>query len=168
MQNLRESMRKLFCRRAPVGTLKGSLRPVSEAAELGVIDPRIGRLVTAFNVNGIVSSVSSCEGHRAWLLPARNTPFVMFSTEVARAARLASRILRDYEQACELQHYWTVEATFNADSELVFSLNCPDRRFNRRRLDADMVLLAQWARESFQVSGERLAAPQHSTDQGSQ
>lgn len=165
MQTLRKRMRTVFGFGGRVGTFKGSLRPHTEALALDVIDPRVRALVSVFNVDGVVSSVSSCEGHRLWCLPTRRTPFVMFSTDIARAARLAKRILLDFEQACELQHYWTVEATFDADGELVFSLHCPDRRFARRKLDADILLLTQWARDVFQI-GEGAQAASAQTEKG--
>lgn len=143
-------MRSAFRRRTQARLFNGSLRPHTEALALDVIDPRVRALVAVFNVDGVVSSVSSCEGHRLWCLPARRTPFVMFRTDVARAARLADRIRLDYGQACELQHYWTIDASFDANGELVFHLHCPDSRFQRRKLEADFLLLTHWARDVFQ------------------
>ncbi|CAB3743728.1 hypothetical protein [Achromobacter kerstersii] len=145
-----EKLRKAVRGKATPGSLKGPLRPHTEALALDVIDSRVRALVAVFNVDGVVSSVSSCEGHRLWCLPTRRTPFVMFCTDVARAARLADRILLDHGQGCELQHYWRIDATFNADGGLVFSLHCPDQRFNRRKLDADILRLTQWVRDVFQ------------------
>ncbi|WP_105558057.1 hypothetical protein [Achromobacter sp. MYb9] len=150
MLSANEQGRAVIGTKVIVGRFKGALRSHDEAAGLGVIDTRIRGLVEAFNVQGVVSSVSSCEGHRLWCLPTRRTPFVMFCTDVARAARLADRILLDYGQGCELHHYWRIDATFNADGGLVFSLHCPDQRFNRRKLDADILRLTQWVRDVFQ------------------
>ncbi|MDG9971071.1 hypothetical protein ABE599_09430 [Achromobacter mucicolens] len=150
MQILLERMRTAFGFGRPVGTFKGSLRPHSEALALDVIDLRVRALVAVFNVDGVVSSVSSCEGHRLGCLPTRRTPFVMFRTDVDRAALLADRILLDHVEACGLQHYWTIDATFDANGELVFRLHCPDSRFQRRKVDADFLLLTHWARDVFQ------------------
>ncbi|MCP2518762.1 hypothetical protein M5J07_27815 [Achromobacter mucicolens] len=150
MRSLRERMRPVFGFGGLAGTFKGSLRPHTEALALDVIDPRVRALVAVFNVDGVVSSVSSCEGHRLGCLPTRRTPFVMFRTSVDRAARLADRILLDHGQACDLQHYWTIDATFDANGELVFRLHCPDCRFQRRKVDADILLLTHWARDVFQ------------------
>lgn len=128
---------------------KGSLRSYPEAVGLGVIDPRIRELIAAFNVHSVVSSISSCEGHRSWKFDARQTAFVSFSTRMALAARLAARIRLDQMTACTLHHYWMMDAAFNTDSELVFCLSCPDKRFNRRKLDADFAQLKSWAEEVF-------------------
>lgn len=139
------SIRSL-CIRSP-RYFKGRLRPHSSAVKLGVIDPRIRDLVAAFNREGVVSSVSSCAGHRLWGLATRRTAFVMFSADTTLAARLAARIRRDQSGVSELHHYWQVDATFNVEGELVFCLSCPDRRFNRRRLDTDFTRLRRWVDE---------------------
>ncbi|WP_143218735.1 hypothetical protein [Achromobacter xylosoxidans] len=135
-----------LCIRSP-RYFKGRLRSHSNAVELGVIDPRIRDLVGAFNREGVVSSISSCEGHRRWGLATRRTAFVMFSANTILAARLAARIRHDQTEASELHHYWQVDATFNVEGEMVFCLSCPDRRFNRRDLDADFIRLTWWLDE---------------------
>jgi hypothetical protein len=73
---------------------RGASRPVSEAFELGLIDPRITSLVRAMNVEGVVSTLFCCEGH--WPTSTnpdgRDTridlPYVAFKSDIDFAARL--------------------------------------------------------------------------------
>jgi len=126
---------------------KGVLRSHSRAVAVGVIDSRIRELVSAFNRDGVVASVSSCEGHRVGWLRTRETPFVMFASDITFATRLASRIRLDQIDHPMLNHYWLVDATFNVDDQLIFCLRCPDSRFRRKRLDADFAQLKLWVDE---------------------
>ncbi|MCY1528485.1 hypothetical protein D9M68_635900 [compost metagenome] len=156
MRTAYERVRNALRNHATARRFKGSLRPHDEALELGVIDPHIRELVAAFNVDGIVSSISSCEGHRRWGLSAPQTAFIMFSAEPALAARIATRILVDQRGASELHHYWKVDATFNADGELVFCLSCPEPRFRRSMVDADFKRLKVWVEEILRSWQESL------------
>lgn len=123
---------------------KGALRAHDEACVLGVIDTRICSLVAALNVDGVVSSVSSCQGHRVPMLPARRTAFVMFRSAPALAAHLSAKIRADQVSESKLHYYWFVSADFNADGALQFTLQCPQTWFKRRRLDRDFATLTAW------------------------
>ncbi len=134
---------------------KGVLRPYLEARELGVIDTRIRLLVDAMNVPGVVATHSSCAGHRWWPMAVYRTPFVMFRTETRLAAELASRIHDDWlADSRALHHYWDVDAQFDNDGELLFTLRSLTRRFNRARMDCDFETLRLWVQEIVQ-SGDQ-------------
>lgn len=132
---------------------KGMTRSYNEALELGAIDKRIRKLVDAFNVPGIVSTHASCEGHRWRLMRVPQFAFVMFQTRTDLAFQLAKRIRADrLIGPRHLNYHWSIEATFDDDSDsekLLFTLRCHADRFRRARLDEDFVTLAGWAGEIF-------------------
>lgn len=130
---------------------KGTCRPYADALARGAIDERIRPLVAAFNVPGVVSTLSSCEGHR-WLFErAWQTAFVVFDCPVSLAFQLARAIRADVITGRDqLQYDWSVSGILDSDTEILsFILRCHEDRFRRARLDADFATLARWAEEIF-------------------
>lgn len=150
MLSANEQGRAVIDTKVTVRRFKGALRSHDEAACLGVIDTRIRGLVEAFNVPGVVASISSCEGHRYLGLPIRRPPFVSFFTTPSIAARFAAHIRRDQEGSTALHYYWKVSGTFNTENILLFTLDSPVKFYWRRKLDADIARLSSWAEEIFQ------------------
>lgn len=131
---------------------KGALRPHAEAVALDVIDLRIHALVRLQRCRRRVISTSSCQGHRLWPCADCQTPFVMIRCDAVRTAWLAAIIRADQMTAVSrLHHYWKLGARFLDDDQLVFCLNSPERRYSRRKLDADFAQLTSWVQELFQA-----------------
>lgn len=134
------------------GTVKGRVRPYSEAVRLGVIDAQIRDLVGAMNVRGVVETRSSCAGHRWTLLAALQAPFVMFKADSRYALRLAELIHKDWRaRNSYLHYYWDIAGHFDDAGEFLFTLECRSRRFQRKRLNRDFQTLRSWAEEVFQA-----------------
>ncbi|WP_396334149.1 hypothetical protein [Burkholderia anthina] len=117
-----------------------------------MIDVRIRGLVAAMNVQGVVRTVSSCEGHRMLGLAARQWPFVMFVTDLRHAARLAAAIRSDRQSVRALNYDWNVDAGFADREVLTFRLACLDRFFARKEIDHDFGVLEAWAKDLFRYS----------------
>ncbi|QIE30247.1 hypothetical protein [Caballeronia sp. SBC2] len=131
---------------------RGITRPYREAAQLGVIDERVRTLVAAFNADGVVASVASCEGHG--FLGRYSSPYVAFKSPTGFAAALHALLERDSCTAHpRLQHFWTLEAHFNPAGELVFRLAIPGirsyRHATRRSFDGDFVVLGLMVKEAL-------------------
>lgn len=94
----------------------GASRPVDEAIALGLIDTRIASLVRAMNVEGVVSTLFSCEGHwPASTNPARGRkitglPYVAFSSDIDFAAHLNHALVAHSPLVdSRLNLHWIVE-----------------------------------------------------------
>ncbi|WP_155308268.1 hypothetical protein [Burkholderia gladioli] len=130
---------------------KGMLRSYTEAASLGVIDERIRPLVAVLNIPGQVVTLSSCQGHRWPWGAVRENPFVLFQTEPRHAATLARCLREDqFSRRRRLAYYWQVEAEFDEQDALRFSLRCRTASFHRVRLDRDFATLTSWVQQIFQ------------------
>jgi hypothetical protein len=124
---------------------RGAPRPYHEALTFGVIDARVREPVAAFNVEGVIGTTASCEGHGVF--SCRLSPYVAFKTDSRLAAALHVLLERDaHAPHPRLYHYWTITARFNEHGALSYCLCVPgiDRywRFGRARLDRDFLVIA--------------------------
>lgn len=145
-----------------VGIVRGAALPYAEAVRLGVIDARVRDLVACFNVDSLVASVASCEGHG---FPWRYTsPYVAFKARNEIAASLHALLDADGISARpRLSYFWSIEAHFDPAGELVYRLAIPGieqyRLVTRGSLDRDFATLASMVQKAVD-KGDHLARSQ--------
>lgn len=141
---------------------KGGVRAYVDAVKLGVIAVRIRGLVSALNVEGVVATSASCEGH-GWL-GRITSPYVAFATDVERAQTLSEMLAVDSLAARPLlQHLWTITGHFDSNNGLLFRLAVPalearSIRTSRGALDADFERLRLMAEQVFKHTSHCEAA----------
>ncbi|MGF6766193.1 hypothetical protein P3T24_006539 [Paraburkholderia sp. GAS33] len=137
---------------------RGLPRDYDDAVSLDVIDRRIRRLVDAFNVAGVASTLASCQGHGCPFFPlfaAWHTPYVMFRTNTRIAAELAMLVRADSLRREHLNYGWAVEGDFDDSGQVRFVLRCRSARFTRSALDRDFEVLRLWVQQLLKPRRER-------------
>ena len=132
-------------------------RNYSDAARLGLIDSRIGALVRTMNVPGVMGTIACCEGHGGW--GSFSSPYVAFRASVELAAILFEKLQAEALDAHRRLHfYWTVEGRFNDKRQLQYQLYVVGidryRWVSRRRLDHDIAIVTELARDAIAVYQE--------------
>lgn len=120
----------------------GVSRPYEEARALGLIDPRISKLVAKLNVEGKVATFTCCEGH--WPEDVAidggkvNAPYVGFDASIEFAARLNRALVHASPlESGALYHHWVVEY---GGLGFVLRAHLSDPR-RRDLLDADFTVI---------------------------
>ena len=134
-----------------------------------VIEPRILPLVEALNATGLIETIASCEGH-FWRV---NDPYVLFRASVKTASQLEAMVRRLHATGC-LYHFWRTDGAFDGERCLIFALRAPTldhlhgelRTFwnyvvLRKRIDADIQLLAEEVPRALNQVGQTFVKPIH-------
>lgn len=122
------------------------------------VEPLIWPLVMSMNVDGVIKTYASCEGHKR-LLDGSHTPYVAFECPVGFAALLNRRIQGDLCRPLakrRLNYPWRLRAAFNAEDELRFDLRVPQLdayiltyrgclMWSRRKMNRDFRVLKEFA-----------------------
>jgi hypothetical protein len=131
---------------------KGKPRPYSEAKSLNVIDPLIAPLVGQMNLEALIRTTGSCQGHGFWFVAV--PPYVSFTTTVEVASALAKMLNDDFYGATRrLNYFWELGAKFDSNAELTYSLSVPgiaSRKMfyaTRQGLNQDFQLLGRMVQE---------------------
>jgi hypothetical protein len=145
--------RRFLADRRAARFFRGATRPYGEAAMLGVIDMRVRALVAAFNVDDVIETFASCEGHGRFGRYSR--PYISFHAQTPVAAALA-QVIDDHALASRptLNHPWEIVARFNLFGQLVYRLSMEGEgyyhRTSRKGLDADFAMLAVMVGEALE------------------